>query len=182
MIVMGYPGIGKSTLAEKSLEYIDLETSNWWNIISTKEKGTMRVRPQGWEKIYCKVALDLSRQGYIVFTSPNKDIRNCFIKMRENNFITYKDIICVCFPSLKMQDEWTKRVKKRYEQDSSDKNKRALDHVLECYIDDVTEMAHSPFIHIKLFNKDYDLESVIQNQKRRSEFIIKEKEMQNNKE
>lgn len=179
MIVMGYPGIGKSTLAEKSLEYIDLETSNWWNLISTKEKKNVRVRPNGWEKIYCKVALDLSRQGYIVFTSPNKDIRNCFTRMRQCNQITDKDIICVCFPSLKMQSEWTERVRQRYIADPSDKNARALDHVLECYVDDVTEMAHSPFIHIKLFNKDYDLESVIQNQKRRSEYIIEERKNKN---
>ena len=99
--------------------------------------------------------------------------------MKQCNHITDNDIICVCFPSLKMQYEWTKRVTQRYIADPSDKNKRALDHVLECYVDDVTEMAHSPFIHIKLFNKDYDLESVIQNQKRRSEFIIEERRNKN---
>ena len=29
MIIIGYPGIGKSTLAGRYKEYVDLESSNW---------------------------------------------------------------------------------------------------------------------------------------------------------
>lgn len=30
MIIIGYQGIGKSTLAKNSLKYIDLESGNFW--------------------------------------------------------------------------------------------------------------------------------------------------------
>ena len=53
MIVIGYQGIGKSTLVKECNSYIDFESSNF------KINGE---RPEGWEQMYCEAALDLSRQ------------------------------------------------------------------------------------------------------------------------
>ena len=174
MIVMGYPCIGKTTLSQKSLEYIDLETTNFW-LTKVTSQGKETYRPADWHKIYCNIAIDLHKQGYIVLTSPNIDIRMYFIHCKEKGILTFEDIVCTCFPSLKMKDFWIQRAQHRYDRDPSNKNKRALDHILDFYEDDITGMAHSPFIHIKLFNNNYDLDRVIQNQKRRSEAIIEQK-------
>ena len=66
MIVIGYQGIGKSTLAARNLKYIDLESSNFWfDDPETKQ----RVRHSNWYEMYFNVAEDLSRQGYVVFVS-----------------------------------------------------------------------------------------------------------------
>ena len=90
MIIIGYPGIGKSTLAGQN-NYIDLESSNFWN------KGK---RPDDWYIYYCNIALDLSRQGYVVFVSSHEAVRN-----RLKYAITDERIICI-YPSLELKDEW----------------------------------------------------------------------------
>lgn len=46
MIIIGYPGIGKSTLGGQN-DVIDLDSSNFWN------NGK---RPDDWYVYYCKVA------------------------------------------------------------------------------------------------------------------------------
>ena len=66
MIVIGYQGIGKSTLANKDLRFIDLESGNFW--VDGK-------RADDWYKPYCQIAEHLSRQGYIVFTSSHEVVR-----------------------------------------------------------------------------------------------------------
>lgn len=66
MIIIGYPGIGKSTLAGKDHKFIDLESSNF----KIEDE-----RSEDWYKVYCKVAEDLSRQGYIVFVSSHLAVR-----------------------------------------------------------------------------------------------------------
>ena len=60
MIIIGFPGVGKSSVAnpthtsKRFTGYIDLESNNF-------------PKTDGWEDTYCKVALDLSQQGYDVF-------------------------------------------------------------------------------------------------------------------
>ena len=49
MIIIGYPGIGKSTLAVQHLGYIDLESSNF------KVDG---IKIEGWQEIYCNILND----------------------------------------------------------------------------------------------------------------------------
>ena len=66
MIIIGYQGIGKSTLAKNSLKYIDLESGNFW--INGE-------RDEQWYKPYCNIANHLSAQGYTVFTSSHKEVR-----------------------------------------------------------------------------------------------------------
>lgn len=67
MIIIGYQGIGKSSLVKEDKQFIDLESSNF------KIGGK---RPDGWEQMYCETALDLSRQGHVVFTASHKCIRD----------------------------------------------------------------------------------------------------------
>lgn len=71
MIITGYQGIGKSTLARKENNVIDLESASFWNY----ENGN-KTRPDDWYVYYCQVAEHLSKQGYIVFVSCHQQVRD----------------------------------------------------------------------------------------------------------
>ena len=75
MIIIGYPGVGKSTLAGRYKEYIDLESSNW--------NGPDNTKPDNWWWSYGKVAEDLSRQGYRVFVSCHPSVQKYFEESNE---------------------------------------------------------------------------------------------------
>ena len=79
MIYVGYQGIGKSTLANKDLKYIDLESSN------TFIDGE---RPKRWEAMYVNFAVCLSKQGYNVFISSHKVVRNEMLN-RNIDFVSF---------------------------------------------------------------------------------------------
>ena len=54
MIIIGYQGIGKSTLANNKNGYIDLESSSFWN------NGT---RIPDWHIYYCRIAEIFHHKG-----------------------------------------------------------------------------------------------------------------------
>ena len=70
MIITGYQGIGKSTLANKRPDIIDLESSCFW-----KTENGVKTRPDDWYVYYCQMAEHLSRRGYIVFVSYHPEVR-----------------------------------------------------------------------------------------------------------
>ena len=148
MIIIGYPGIGKSTLAGRYKEYIDLESSNWNNPDNTK--------PDNWWWSYGKVAEDLSRQGYRVFVSCHPQVQKYF---EESN-----EYVMVCYPSLHMKDDWTLKLANRYEQDRSMKNLAALNNVDLFYNKQIKALDESTFKH-KCVLKDmgYTLDNEIDN-------------------
>lgn len=129
MIIIGFPCIGKSSVANEPISgytfsgFIDLESSNF-------------VKNDNWVSEYCKVALDLSRQGYDVFVSSHESVREYLSK-----FQNHDDIIEV-FPSLNMYDEWIGRLRNRYIIDPSDKNKRAYNYVSNNFFSAVESMMY----------------------------------------
>lgn len=153
MVIIGYPGIGKSTLAGRYKEYIDLESSNWNNPDNTK--------PDNWWWSYGKVAEDLSRQGYRVFVSCHPQVQKYF---EESN-----EYVMICYPSLHMKDDWTLKLAQRYEQDRSTKNLAALNNVDLFYDKQIRALDESLFKHkCVLKDMNYTLDNEIDN------FIIKE--------
>ena len=89
MIIIGYQGIGKSTLAGPHLGYIDIESSNF------KVDG---MKIEGWQKIYCNIAKHLSRQGFKVFVSSHIEVRK---ELRDCN-----EEVVIIYPNLELKDEW----------------------------------------------------------------------------
>ena len=83
MIIIGYQGIGKSSLAGPHLGYIDLESSNF------KVDG---MKIEGWQKIYCNIAKHLSNQGFKVFLSSHEVVRRELEGCNEDVVIVYPDI------------------------------------------------------------------------------------------
>ena len=65
MIFVGYQGIGKSSISGNG--NIDLESGNFWVNLT---------RYCDWYKVYCNIAKSLSEQGYNVFLSSHKVVRD----------------------------------------------------------------------------------------------------------
>lgn len=153
MIIIGYPGVGKTSLAGRYNQYIDLESSNWNSPDNTK--------PDMWWWSYGKVAEDLSRQGYRVFVSCHPSVQKYF---EESN-----EYVMVLYPSLELKEEWIKRVTDRYDRDRSMKNLAALNNVELYYDKQISSLNNSPFKNkLVLKYMNYTLDNEIDN------FMLKE--------
>lgn len=144
MIVIGYQGIGKSTLARKDKDFIDLESSNFY---------VDGERSDNWYEPYCNIAEHLSQQGYIVFVSSHAVVRERLKKSDET-------VLC-CIPALELKDEWLAKLKTRYTQTGSEKDFRAWKNAEDRFTENIKEIMNSGFANIKLNNIDYDLRSSI---------------------
>ena len=77
LIICGYPGIGKSSIAGWN-NCIDLESSYF----SRDEKG-FALCDTDWVTRYCKLAFDLARQGFTVLLSCHELVRNQLKEMKD---------------------------------------------------------------------------------------------------
>lgn len=111
LIVIGYQGIGKTSIAREHIECIDLESSVF------KIDG---VRDPNWYVVYVRQAIRLAQQGYIVFVSSHKCVRDELAQYYARSYA-----ILPIFPNTHLKDEWVKRLKKRYKNDPSEKNRIA---------------------------------------------------------
>lgn len=153
MIIIGYPGVGKTSLAGRYNQYIDLESSHFNDAFGEK--------PSGWFIPYCKVAEDLSKYGYRVFVSCHKEVQEYFSKSDE--------YVMVLYPAIELKEQWLDRVRRRFDNDTSTKNKKAIENVEKYWDIQINSLNNSPFEH-KLVLKDmnYILDNEIDN------FILKE--------
>lgn len=148
MIIIGYQGIGKTTLCNNPntlLKYIDLESSSFFN-----DDG---LRPENWYVYYCNVAEHLSKQGYSVFVSSHKVVRERLAKSKEK-------VICV-FPSQKIKDDWIKRLENRYNSSKSDKDYRAWQNALSVFDSNISDLKSDVFPCIEINTMNYDLRDLI---------------------
>lgn len=146
MIVIGYQGIGKSTLAEKDNNYIDLESGNFW--VNNK-------RSSNWYKVYCNIAENLSKRGFIVFTSSHKEVRDEFKSRGTKNVI-------VCYPGLELKNEWISKLEKRYKETNLIKDYKALMNAKEMYDKNITDIsADVQFTHVIIHKMSYVLEDML---------------------
>lgn len=148
MIVIGYQGIGKSTLAGRDNKFIDLESGNFW--VDGK-------RADDWYKPYCQIAEHLSQQGYIVFTSSHEVVR----KQLENS----SETIAIVYPSIKLKDEWIDKLEKRYAESGLEKDYKALMNAIDRYEDNIRELGeygHERQVCRSIITSmDYDLEAAL---------------------
>ena len=135
MIIIGFPGIGKSSVTRaydgetNTTGYIDLESSNF-------------VKDDNWVKEYCDLAIDLDLQGYNVFVSSHKNVRE-YLAEKQDVFPGIMEI----FPSKKIRTEWPNRLESRYMKCKTDKNERALNYMRNNFDTAVDEMEHDAIIH-----------------------------------
>lgn len=143
MIIVGYQGIGKSTLAQNNPEIIDLESGNFW------VDGN---RIDDWYKVYANIAKHLSEQGKIVFTSSHKVFRDY---LKENN-IKFT-VICPC---LSLKEKWIDKLQERYNITNKDKDYKALMNAKQMYDDNIHDLLSEDNV-IELNYMNYDLGSII---------------------
>lgn len=110
MIVCGYPGVGKSSIAGWH-NCIDLESSNFSQWFTGSDKDE-------WEQQYVMVATDLANQGYTVMVSTHPGVIDLLSHLEKIPVV----IFC---PRLSMKDEWNERLMKRYERTHNSKDQRA---------------------------------------------------------
>ena len=143
MIISGYQGIGKSTLAGKN-KCIDLESGNFW--VDGK-------RADDWYKPYCQIANHLSEQGYTVFVSSHEVVRRELEKSKEP--------VYVIFPAIDLKDEWIKKLEDRYNNTKLDKDYRALMNAKDRYKENITELMQGNLKFYEITRINYQLESII---------------------
>lgn len=143
MIVIGYQGIGKSSLAGRNHRFIDLESSNFW---------VDGQRAENWYRPYCQIAEHLSKQGYIVFTSSHEVVRKQLEKSKE--------VVVLVYPSLKLKDMWIDKLENRYRDSGLEKDYKALMNAKDRYEANIQELADSRINYkLVLAKPDYDLEA-----------------------
>ncbi|MBQ2396167.1 MAG: hypothetical protein II304_03865 [Bacteroidales bacterium] len=146
-IVVGYQGVGKSTLSYHNKNVIDLESSNFF--VNGK-------RADDWYIPYCNIARTLCRQGYIVCISSHEVVRKELL----NNPAPNQIIVC---PSLDLKDKWINNLRNRYNQNKSDKNYKALRNAEACYDENISALTNQQgFEHIIIDNMGYDLSSLLE--------------------
>lgn len=146
MIILGYQGIGKSSVSSPETKCIDLESSNFWH------DGK---RPNDWYIYYCNIALDLSRQGHTVFTSSHKQVRDYLLNY------TSCDKIFTVFPATFLKEDWIARLQSRYDNDSSEKNYKALMNAKDRFEANVEEMRLWGGEYYCIGSMYYDLRDIV---------------------
>ena len=144
MIVSGYQGIGKSSLAG-SKECIDLESGNFW---------IDGVRSEDWYKPYCKIANHLSEQGYTVFVSSHEVVR----KELENS----DEVVFVVCPSVALKEQWIEKLRTRYELTKSEKDFKALANAEDRYEDNINELVYGDLPCYEIESMSYNLSEIVE--------------------
>lgn len=148
MIIVGYQGIGKSTIAEGNDHYVDLESSCFWY------KGK---RISNWYVYYCKIAEDLSMQGYVVFVSSHAEVRNRLKKYCD-------EPVYAIVPSEDLKDEWIKKLHERWQETKTQKDYKAYANAEDRFIENIREIKKE-FGFIEIQEMDYNLKAIIEQHK-----------------
>lgn len=145
MIIVGYQGIGKSTAAKQGLNLIDLESGSFW----IDHGQGARSRDKDWYIVYCNIAQHLSAQGYDVFVSSHKEVRD---QLKNST----QDVVAI-FPDKQLKNEWIARLQERYNNSKLDKDYRALMNAKERFTQNIEEIEVDCPNHIKITHMKYDL-------------------------
>lgn len=146
MIISGYQGIGKSTLAKEDPNVIDFESSAFF------VNGS---RPENWHVVYCQAAINLSQQGYDVFVSSHKEVRDFLAK-------NCKEKLVSIFPSSDMKEDWIKRLQYRYDQTKSDKDFKALSNAKQRFDESIEDLSDQEgFQKVILRSSSYRLRYIL---------------------
>ena len=131
IIVCGYPGIGKSSIAGWR-NCIDLESSYF------SFRNGVPQKSNEWIPQYCKLAYDLMQQDYTVMVSTHEKVIEYFCAFINNSHHRYKPVVIVC-PDIKLKYEWIKRLIGRLNvhDEFYNKNERAYIHVSDCFDRDI---------------------------------------------
>ena len=130
MIIIGYPGVGKSTASKMFREVVNLNSTFFDN-----------------KELYCNVAIELSKQNLLVCVSSHKEVVECLLKSDEP--------ICVVYPNKNLKSAWVNIVRNRYLGDKTDENYKALMRVWGHFESDISFLSGTPFDKIELNDGEF---------------------------
>lgn len=145
MIVCGYQGIGKSSIANPDDGIIDLESGNFW------ANGR---RPEEWYIYYCQIAEHLSRQGFTVLLSSHEVVRS-YLKVWSD------EVLILVFPALELKDKWIDRLANRYIRTGLSKDFKTLECAKDKYEENIKDLKNCGIPYIMLPSMDYDLKALL---------------------
>ena len=145
LIIIGYQGIGKSSCAGPANKCIDLESGNFF--IGDR-------RAEDWYVPYCQTAMSLAAQGFTVFTSSHKCVRDLLASMPKPENVGAVVVFC---PRLSFHDVWIHRLQERYDRTGLWKDYKALANAQERYDENILELTDSPLPVYLPDRIDYDL-------------------------
>lgn len=154
MIYVGYTGVGKSTLAGTWFHFIDLESSNF-------------IHDNDWVIEYVNVAEHTSNQGFNVFLSAHKEVRE-ELNARDIPFVTIT-------PTLKLKDEWIEKLKDRFDHTGKLKDEAAYNRAKNHYAEDVKDLLKENNV-IKINYTPYNLLDLIEDKENGKAAIRLDKE------
>lgn len=141
MIVIGYPGIGKSTITKDNIGYIDYDSS-----LFQKEDD--------WAELYVRGAINLSQMGNVVFVSSHKEVQDLLVNSTEK--------VVVVYPSLQLHEFWMDKLCDRYEKSNSEYDHKALMRCVSHFCEDILELRESNFENkLEITTEDYNLEELL---------------------
>lgn len=149
LIIIGYQGIGKTSVASARNRIIDLESSSF------KRHGD---RSPDWYVIYCRIAVSLAREGFVVLLSSHQKV------VTELDFYNPKGdyTVVIITPNYILKDLWIDRLHHRFLNDSSEKNEIAWKDAESNYDTEIEWLASYPkFSHIFIDSMDYSLSGII---------------------
>nr|DAG50570.1 MAG TPA: Guanylate kinase [Caudoviricetes sp.] len=153
MIIFGYQGIGKSSLANSPTGalYIDLESSMFRTPMHPE-------RSEDWFQAYGNIVCDLDKQGKFVFSACHQQIRD-YIASEKN----IKGVVAaICYPSLELREEWLYRLRQRWMDTQLPKDKAALDFAEASYSSSIKALdKDTDYDHIILNNMNYNLMNIL---------------------
>lgn len=151
MIIIGYPGIGKSTLAIVKYNVIDLESS------------LFRHLSDNWYVFYVALAIELSNQGNVVFVSTHNDVIEELIRNNEKAGMIY--------PSLDLKDEWISKTGERLLAQPTLNNLRTYERVNECFDKDINYLRNIDLPKMEINDMDYNLSDIVNDLKKRRFYL-----------
>lgn len=153
MIIFGYQGIGKSSLANSPAGalYIDLESSMFRTPMHPE-------RSEDWFQAYGNIVCDLDKQGKFVFSACHQQIRDYIASEKDLNGV----IAAICYPSLELREEWLYRLRQRWMDTQLPKDKAALDFAEASYSSSIKTLdKDTDYDHIILNNMNYNLMNIL---------------------
>lgn len=157
MIIVGYPEIGKRTLAGED-NCIDLNFNLFYPAKCYMEKlQEISIRN------YCDVAVDLSKQGYTVFVSSHEAVLNRLTYIA----FTHNEDIAIIYPSIKLKDEWIEKLKVICENINTMEAYNAWKNAEKMYdqnikdLNDPDRAMKYDFIRYEIESMDYDLSEIL---------------------
>ena len=156
LIICGYPGVGKSSIAGWN-NCIDLESS-WFS----QDSDGNRVYPdEAWCIEYCKLAMELASQGFTVLVSTHKCVINQLRECKNVLKLKYKVSVVIFAPRPGMKKEWICRLLNRYLESENEKDLRAFVGGIEYWDSKLLAIIHSDFPVYSPDSIDYDFRDYV---------------------